>query len=61
MAETGTERDCRCPFCDAVLPEVEGLCRQCKIVLVRCGRCGMTIREDEEVCPGCGLPQKEGE
>ena len=59
MDDTNAGKGCRCPFCDAVLPDIEKICSTCKVVLIKCGRCGLDVKQGTTHCPGCGLPLEE--
>jgi nitrogen fixation NifU-like protein len=57
------DNPCRCPNCDAELPEGAPYCEPCGIEISYCPSCGKPIPVDAKTCPGCGtepVGAKEG-
>ena len=45
---------CRCPYCDAELPEGAPYCEPCGVEIAYCPSCGKPIPAGAKACPGCG-------
>ena len=44
---------CRCPYCDADLPEDTPFCKPCGAWIAHCASCGEAIPEGGELCESC--------
>ena len=48
------DNPCRCPYCDAELPEGAPFCEPCGVEIACCPSCGKPLPTGEKACPGCG-------
>jgi predicted amidophosphoribosyltransferase len=56
---TGTHLTC--PYCDAEIAAAAfPYCEACKVTVLRCPVCHMTVDRDGLQCPHCGADLKEG-
>jgi nitrogen fixation NifU-like protein len=54
---------CRCPYCDADLPEDTSFCRPCGAEIAHCASCGEALPAGRELCESCAaepVGAKEG-
>ena len=63
MAETKTKvtkTHLACPYCDTDIAKAAfPYCEACKVTVLRCPICHMTIERDTLKCPHCGTDIKE--
>ncbi|MHC4860997.1 MAG: Fe-S cluster assembly scaffold protein NifU [Planctomycetota bacterium] len=45
---------CRCPYCDAELPEGTPFCEPCGVEITYCPSCEKPVPVDAKACPDCG-------